>query len=139
MNSDDADTQPAPEPAAPQGSGRTPRYTRGEGPEARRVAERLEGFDLENSEAWLGIVDQFTIGVRHFELKSVADLVCKLTGLRLDRDAQRDNRVLVKWFQENWAVIQPHLVTIHLRDEGEQMIGSDHALVVAAVRPKGGD
>jgi hypothetical protein len=123
MTSDESAAHPVSAPVALLGEVKARRYVRGEGPEARRVAERLEGFDLEKSEAWIGIVDQFTVGVRHFELKSVADVVCKLTGLRVDRDAQRDNRVLVKWFQENWPVIQPHLVHIHLRDEGEQLIG----------------
>jgi hypothetical protein len=99
------------------------RKPRGTGPEAHRVIERLKGFDLEESPAWKAIQKQFTIGITHAELTSVALLVCSFTKLRVDRDAIRDNRVLIKWFDENWAMIEPHIQTLHLRDDGEAIIG----------------
>jgi hypothetical protein len=87
------------------------------------VVERLTGFDLEDSRAWRHIVKQFTIGVTHAELKSVAQILCSITRLKLDRDATRDNRVLVKWFDENWEVIEPHISSLHLRDDNDSIIG----------------
>jgi hypothetical protein len=105
------------------------RKPRGQGPEAQRVVARLAGFDLEKSRAWKAITDQFTIGVTHAELKSIAQVVCTQTNLRLDRDATRDNRVLIKWFDENWDAISPFMPTLHLRDNGEQIIGAPAWLI----------
>jgi hypothetical protein len=105
------------------------RKPRGQGPEAQRVVARLAGFDLAKSRAWKAITEQFTIGVTHAELKSIAQVVCSQTNLRLDRDAARDNRVLIKWFDENWDVIAPFMPSLHLRDEGEQIIGSPACLM----------
>jgi hypothetical protein len=107
--------------AAARPRGRLPR---GSGPEAQRVVERLTGFDPEGSPAWRQIVEQFTIGVTHAELKSVAQVICSITRLKLDRDATRDNRVLVKWFDENWDAIRPHITSLHLRDDTATIIGN---------------
>jgi hypothetical protein len=112
-----------PQAGLPGNPAKKARKARGAGPEAQRVIERLRGFDLDNSRAWQGITKQFTIGVTHSELKAVAQVVCSLTQLKLDRDATRDNRVLIKWFDENWEVIEPHLLSFHLRDDSSAVIG----------------
>jgi hypothetical protein len=116
--------------SVPSADKKKTRFIRGKGPEAQRVTARIAGFDLEQSEAWKAIVDQFTVGVTHAELKSIADVLCNLTGLKLDRDAQRDNRVLIKWYQENWDALQPHVRSIHLRDEREEKIGAPPSLTL---------
>ncbi|EAX87566.1 hypothetical protein TVAG_063350 [Trichomonas vaginalis G3] len=98
---------------------RKKRTKRGDGTEAARVKKRLADFDSENSEAWKVISQMFGPGVTHSELKSIAQIICEHTTnpkIRLDRDASRDNRVLLKWFTENWSVIEPHLQNITLRD-----------------------
>ena len=100
------------------------RKKRGEGIEAQRVNARLAGFDIEKSEAWKTIQRQFTVGVTHTELKSIAQILCDQLSIKLDRDASRDNRVLVKWFDENWEKIKPILHTIHLRDDHDNVIGA---------------
>lgn len=99
------------------------RIKRGEGIEAEKVSKRLRGFHIEHSEALKVINQQFTIGVTHNELKSIAQLICTLTGLKLDREASRDNRVLIKWFDENWTDIRPHVLGMHLRDVNQKIIG----------------
>lgn len=101
------------------------RIKRGQGAEAQKVSVRLSGFNPNESEAWKTITHQFTIGATHNELKSVAQILCTLTGLRLDREASRDNRVLIKWFDENWDLLKVHVHHIHLRDENEKIIGDD--------------
>ena len=115
---------PAESPKAPAASTGKTRKKRGEGIEAQRVNTRLQGFDLEKSEAWKTIQHQFTVGVTHTELKSIAQILCDQLTIKLDRDASRDNRVLVKWFDENWAKIKPILHTIHLRDDHDNVIGA---------------
>jgi hypothetical protein len=111
-------------PAANGQSPRKVRMRRGEGPEAQRVVNRLAGFDLGQSAAWKAIVDQFTIGVTHAELKSIAQVVCGLTRLQIDQDPTRDNRVLIKWFSENWDAIGPVMQAFHLRDDEQNIIAA---------------
>ena len=95
---------------------------RGQGTETKRVSAKLQGFDIGNCEAWGAIQTQFSSGITHNELKSVATILCLQTGLQLSRLAQRDNRVLIQWFSDNWEVISPFLSTIHLFDKNKQVI-----------------
>lgn len=95
---------------------------RGQGTEAKRVSAKLQGFDLGNCKAWDAIQAQFSSGITHNELKSVATILCLQTGLQLSRLAQRDNRVLIQWFSDNWEVISPFMSTIHLFDKNRQVI-----------------
>lgn len=100
-----------------------PTVERGKGSEAQRVNKRLEGFDHMNCTAFLGIRKWFSCGITNNELKSMARVLCsKIDGLQLDRDATRDNRVLIKWYDENWSIIEPNLKYIQLRDEGGSVI-----------------
>lgn len=102
------------------------RKKRGEGVEAKRVQDRLRGFQIEDSPAFRAIQKQFTGGVTHSELKSIALILCEQVcpPLKLDRDASRDNRVLIRWFDEHWDKIRPVISKIHLRDENENIITS---------------
>ena len=75
---------------------------RGKGNEAKRVNARLNGFDHANSNVYKCLRQKFGATVTHRELKSIAKIICLHTGLKLDRDATRDCRVLIKWFDENW-------------------------------------
>jgi hypothetical protein len=71
----------------------------------------------------------FGPGVTHGELKSLAQLICVETGLKLDRDASRDNRVLIKWFQDNWQQISHLMRRIYLCDQhGERIVYDTHEL-----------
>ena len=90
---------------------------RGHGVEAKRVAERLKGFDYETSKVWDLLKTKFSSGITHNELKSIAQVCCYFSNLTLDRDATRDNRVLIKWFDENWNVLKDIINKISLRDE----------------------
>ena len=99
------------------------RRKRGQGAEAMRVQKQLTNWSQEDSVAFKEIQKQFTSQVRHAELKSIAQVICDVCpSLRLHRDASRDNRVLIKWFDDNWSKIQPIMPKIHLRDEHEEII-----------------
>lgn len=101
-----------------------PKKQRGHGTEAKRVSARLNGFDSENSHAWSVLKEMFSSGITHSELKSLASLICMKTDLKLDRDAVRDNRVLIKWFEENWVKIHPILHNFHIHDSKGEIISS---------------
>ena len=105
-----------PIPETPKGKAKV---KRGTGHEADRVSKRLSGFDYEKSSVWLNISSKFGSRISHAELKSIAFVICCYTGLKVDRDASRDNRVLIKWYEENWNEIQPLLPKIHLRDNND--------------------
>jgi hypothetical protein len=51
------------------------------------------------------------------ELVSIAELVSQHLEIPLDRDARRRKAVMVKWFQENWEVIEPLLRLVMLDRE----------------------
>lgn len=96
---------------------------RGQGNEAQRVLKRLDGFDHLNCRAFLEIRKKFSVGITNNELKSLARVLCsRIDGLHLDRDATRDNRVLIKWYDENWEIIKPNLQYIALHDEEGNII-----------------
>jgi hypothetical protein len=50
------------------------------------------------------------------ELISIGHLVAARVGIRPDRDARRRKSVMLKWFEENWTVIEPLLGSIVLED-----------------------
>lgn len=96
---------------------------RGEGSDARRVKKRLENFDMENSRGYRLIRERFSKGVVGQELRLVARILCKhVPELHLDRDATRDHRVLIKWFDENYDVISQHIHKIDMRDANYEII-----------------
>lgn len=101
------------------------RVERGKGVEATRVMNRLEGFNREKSKAWIEIKTRFGPGITHNELKSIAVLVGEKTGEKLDRDATRDSRVLVKWFDERWDKIESIVQKIYLHDNNEEIINAE--------------
>jgi hypothetical protein len=85
------------------------RTPRGQGAEAEKVARRLSGWDIKSSVATRAIERLFPFALTHQHLRALADVICQQTGLHLDRDAARDNRVLLKGMDEHWAVVQSEL------------------------------
>ncbi|OHT04682.1 hypothetical protein TRFO_27763 [Tritrichomonas foetus] len=102
-----------------------PKKTRGQGSEAQRVNNRLNGFNPEESAVWKEIKQRFSSGITHGELKSIATLICSRLNLKLDRDASRDNRVLIKWFDENWGEIKKIIDQIQIHDENKEPITAE--------------
>lgn len=98
------------------------RKTRGEGNDAKRVMQRIGDWDLRNSEVYKEINNHFHSGLTQPELLKIGEILAEVTGLTIDRDAKRDSRVLVKWFDENWEVIKGEMVNIMVFDENDQLI-----------------
>ena len=92
------------------------------GTEASRVKKRLLGFSPEDSPAcqW---IHRWWPGLVRRELTAIALVLSwNLSTCPVDRDAKRDGRVLQKWFDENWAIIQPYLEEVHLLDEQQRPV-----------------
>lgn len=99
--------------------------------ERKKIDERLRGFSLNESKAWKSICEQFGPNLNQSELLSIAEVLClevnqtqRNLPLKVDREAKRRKEVLIKWFDENYTDLQPHLKTIVLEDENGEIIDS---------------
>jgi hypothetical protein len=90
-------------------------------PEMKRIQQRIDGFDWERSPAWLYLCWRFGPRLSQEELISIGTLVAATLQIKLDRDARRRKVVMVKWFEEHWAEIQPLLCLIVL-DKSENKV-----------------
>jgi hypothetical protein len=86
-----------------------PKPNPGSSYEIQRIQHRIDGFNWKNSHAWLCLCSQFGPRLNQEELVSIAELTASRLGIRLDRDARRRKVVMIKWFQEHWAALQPLL------------------------------
>jgi hypothetical protein len=84
--------------------------------EKERIASRLSGFNAKDNGVWKVITQRFGSSIKQPELLSMAQVLAAHASIRLDRDAKRRKSVLVKWFQENWAAIEPYLPYVVLED-----------------------
>jgi hypothetical protein len=84
--------------------------------EKERVRRRVGAFDWKESKVWHGLTAHFGPKLNHEELISIAELIASHAKVKLDRDAKRRKIVLLKWFEENWLVVQPLLRVIVLDD-----------------------
>jgi hypothetical protein len=91
---------------------------RGEGAEAEKVALRLSGWDINTSMATRRIGKLFPFALTHQHLRALAEVICQQAGFHLDRDAARDNRVLLKWMGEHWVIVQSELPRFTFCDQG---------------------
>ena len=60
--------------------------------QSEKINQRLNGFDASQSEVMKVLNFQFSTGVIHRELLSIARIICTMTQLKLDRLATRDRR-----------------------------------------------
>jgi hypothetical protein len=98
-----------------------PRSSKGK--DSHHIAVILKTFNFETSDAWRALTQQFSTGVRHKELCSVALILSHCFGIQsIPRDARRSYPVLIKWFQDNWNEIRPVLPLIALRDDDNRVI-----------------
>jgi hypothetical protein len=82
--------------------------------ECFRINRRVGGFDWTKSYAWIELAERYGPKLVHAELVSIADLAASRLHIKLDRDARRRKVVMLKWFEENWALIRPLLEEIEL-------------------------
>jgi hypothetical protein len=92
------------------------RAERGRGHEARRAKEAVGDYDLTNSRSLKTIPEHYG-EVCHKELLAIAEVLVHHFGLpEIKRDHRRILTVLYKWFDDNWAEIEPRLRDINLHD-----------------------
>lgn len=86
--------------------------------EKDRISQRLGNFNPKDNEVWRFLTLRFGQNIKQQELLSIADVLSKNAGIKLDRDAKRRKSVLIKWFEENWQQIKPYINYVVL-DDGE--------------------
>jgi len=88
--------------------------------EKHRISARMAGFDPKDNEVWRQITQRFGANVKQPELLSIANVLAMNANIKLDRDAKRRKSVLIKWFQENWAIVSPFLDFVVLEETQHQ-------------------
>jgi hypothetical protein len=84
--------------------------------EKQRIADRLGTFNSKDNTAWTEITARFGLNIKQPELLNIATVLATKANIKLDRDAKRRKAVLLKWFQENWAILSPFLDFVVLED-----------------------
>lgn len=87
---------------------RKPRLPRGQGEEAKKVQNLLNGFDVDKCIAKKQLDIHFSTCASFNLLKAIASIACdiiKNPSVKLNRLAKRDYRCLIKWFNDNWEII----------------------------------
>ena len=85
--------------------------------EIERIKKRIDGFKYQNSRAWMVLSQRFGEKVTHDELVSVAEIIKPFSGIKLDRDARRRKNVIIKWFDDNWSIVEHYINYVILEDE----------------------
>lgn len=92
--------------------------------ERQRIAARLGTFNAKDNEPWKEITQRFGANIKQPELLSIANVLSQSANVKLDRDAKRRKKVLIKWFDENWDAIKPFLDYIVLEDNNSPKNGN---------------
>jgi hypothetical protein len=94
------------------------------GLEAQIIASQLSGFDYQRSPVWQRLQLQFSSGVRHRELETVALILCSLNNQLPvpTRSERRSFALMIRWFETYWAKLEPILPLVALRDEFDEVI-----------------
>ena len=88
------------------------------GKEKAIVEKALSNFDCYKSNTWAALIAQFSSGIRHTELLSIAQIVEKITQVpKFGRNEKRSFACLVKWFDDNWNNISKVIGRISLLDD----------------------
>ena len=95
-------------------------FSHSTGKEKDRINERLGVFDPKQT--WQKICDIFGPNIKHPELVSIATVASGFLNIKLDRDAKRRKKVLIKWFEENWAEIEPIISRVQLEEAPKTQI-----------------
>ncbi|KAH0794177.1 hypothetical protein GPJ56_001924 [Histomonas meleagridis] len=77
--------------------------------ETIRIATRLRNFDWKKSRPWKEIQRIFGSSISLAELKILSSNLAKDAQITQDRDAKRRKSVMIKWMDENWELLSPHL------------------------------
>ena len=88
--------------------------------------QRMAGFVEKSSHAYLDLCRRYGPKPSQQELLSLAQAISETLQILLDREAFRRKKVLIKWFDENYAVIEPFLDrNVLILDGAGKPIGDD--------------
>jgi hypothetical protein len=94
----------------PEAVMRLPRREPGSSIEKDRAARRLGIFNAIDSNTWRVLRDEFGEDVALPELAGIALAVSEKIEIKPDRDVRRTKAALIKWFDENWEIIESLLL-----------------------------
>lgn len=85
--------------------------------EQKKDSQSLKEINPKDNPVWQEITHRFGTNIKQPELLSIALILSSHFHIKIDRDAKRRKGILIKWFQENWNVIQPFLNNIVLEEQ----------------------
>lgn len=71
------------------------------------VAERCSNFAPETTEAYKFFTDKGIAPDRIHDLKTLGEILSKLSGISMDRESKRRSICFWKWLHENWETLRP--------------------------------
>jgi len=77
--------------------------------EKSRIEARLKGFEPSESIAWNKLEQKFGNQIKRNDLINLATVLSTIAQCDLDRDAKRRKSVLIRWFDENWFLIEKYI------------------------------
>ena len=87
---------------------------------------RLKNFNEKESVAYIKLCKLYGPKPSQQELLSLAHVISANLNIFLDREAIRRKKVLIKWFDENFAKIEPFLMeNVLIVDEKGNAVGHD--------------
>ena len=91
--------------------------------------QRLLGFDSTRCQARVVLNEIFGDSLTGAKMLTLAEICCFKLNLYLDREARRRKSVLLKWFEENLAVIKEFLTNhIVIATEENQLLGNPRTI-----------
>lgn len=71
------------------------------------VAERCCNFSPETTEAYKYFTDKGIAPDRIHDLRTLGEILSKLSGIDIDRESKRRSICFWKWLHENWEILRP--------------------------------
>ena len=100
------------------------------GKEKMIVERTLNNFDAKCCCAWKALTSQFSTGIRHPELLSIAEILVNNYKLPdFGRTGKRSYACLIKWFDDNWTDISKIIGRFTLLDQNDSPISGHREIV----------
>jgi hypothetical protein len=79
----------------------------------REIDDRIRGFDMKSSQAYSKFWERGWTDLTFHQRKSMGEVIASKSGLSLDRQTKRRKVVFLKWCNDNWEVLEPHVMNIN--------------------------
>ena len=98
--------------------------------EGLKIENEIGDFDYKECFAWKMLQHYYSTGVRHNELLGIAQILQEIVELPpINRACKRSFVVLLKWYENNWKIIEHYLPYITLCDDNYIPINDNRSTI----------